>query len=346
MPDGPVGHRERIVYETAQHLRRAGVTGTGLRQVVADAGAPRGSFQHYFPGGKDQLVGRGPRVVRLVGGRRASSGTSPACAARPPAGSSRPWSTTGPRTSRARDFERGCPVAGAVVDCADTNPAVRQAASAALETWRRPITEAVVAMGRTRRRAETLSTLMLCALEGALVLARARRDTAPCASSPASSPRSSTPDPLPPAVRCSRGPQGTRGYIERVRRGPSAVGVAGRAGVAALPAPGVPVPPVAETADALGRPHDDVRQSGRDVLLAARAQVVARGGRPAHGAHGPAPAGIRLLARGAALDPRHVERHVLARVLAGSTTRGHGPSVGVRRRCGSRAPSCGRGSRP
>ncbi len=80
---------------------------------------------------------------------------------------------------RARDFERGCPVAGAVVDCADTNPAVRQAASAALETWRRPITEAVVAMGRTRRRAETLSTLMLCALEGALVLARAQRDTAP-----------------------------------------------------------------------------------------------------------------------------------------------------------------------
>src|SRR4051812_47936012 len=51
------GHRERIVYETAQHLRRAGVGGTGLRQVVADAGAPRGSLQHYFPGGKDQLVG-------------------------------------------------------------------------------------------------------------------------------------------------------------------------------------------------------------------------------------------------------------------------------------------------
>jgi len=34
-------------------------------------------------------------------------------------------------------------------------------------------------MGRTRQRAETLSTLMLCALEGALVLARASHDTAP-----------------------------------------------------------------------------------------------------------------------------------------------------------------------
>ena len=34
-------------------------------------------------------------------------------------------------------------------------------------------------MGRPRRRAEALSTLMLCALEGAIVLARAQRDTAP-----------------------------------------------------------------------------------------------------------------------------------------------------------------------
>ena len=178
MPDGPVGHRERIVYETAQQLRRAGVTATGLRHVVAEAGAPRGSFQHYFPGGKDQLVAEAlewsgswaaERVVRHLSGMRRPSPSRLFTAMVDD------WAAD----LRARDFERGCPVAGAVVDCADTNPAVRQAASAALATWRRPITEAVVAMGRTRRRAETLSTLMLCALEGALVVARAQRDTAP-----------------------------------------------------------------------------------------------------------------------------------------------------------------------
>jgi AcrR family transcriptional regulator len=178
MPDGPDGHRDRIVYETAQQLRRAGVTATGLRQVVAEAGAPRGSLQHYFPGGKDQLVTEAlqwsgswaaDRIGRHLAGMRRPSPSRLFTAMVDD------WDAD----LRGRDFERGCPVAGAVVDCADTNAAVRQAASAALETWRRPITDALVTMGRTRRRAETLSTLMLCALEGAILLTRAQRDTAP-----------------------------------------------------------------------------------------------------------------------------------------------------------------------
>ena len=48
--------RERVVITAVHHLRARGVTGTGLRPLVADAGAPWGSFAHYFPGGKDQVV--------------------------------------------------------------------------------------------------------------------------------------------------------------------------------------------------------------------------------------------------------------------------------------------------
>jgi len=172
------GHRERLVYETAQHLRRAGVGGTGLRQVVADAGAPRGSLQHYFPGGKDQLVGEAlgwagtwaaARVEEHVARMRRPT------PARLFAAIVEDWAAE----LESRDFERGCPVAAAVVDCADTNATVREAAASALQTWQRPITAALVTMGRDPRRAQALSTLMLCALEGAIVLARAQRDTAP-----------------------------------------------------------------------------------------------------------------------------------------------------------------------
>ena len=48
--------RERMVYHAAQLIRMQGVSGTGLREVVDRAQAPRGSLQHYFPGGKEQLV--------------------------------------------------------------------------------------------------------------------------------------------------------------------------------------------------------------------------------------------------------------------------------------------------
>jgi len=172
------GPRQRIVYEAAQHLRRAGVTGTGLRQVVAAADAPRGSLQHYFPGGKDQLVAE---ALEWSGAWAAARVGHHVSRLRPPTPSRlfaavvEDWV----RELEARDFERGCPVAAAVVDCAGSDAAVRQAASAALETWRRPLTDALAQTGRSRRRAETLSTLMLCALEGAILLARAQRDTAP-----------------------------------------------------------------------------------------------------------------------------------------------------------------------
>ena len=172
------GPRERMVYAAAQHLRRTGVSGTGLRQVVTDAEAPRGSLQHYFPGGKDQLVAE---ALDWAGTWAAARVEEHVTRMRRPTPSRLftalvdDWAAD----LEARQFSRGCPVAGAVVDCADTNETVRRAADTALETWRRPITEALVAMGRPRRRAESLSTLMLCALEGAILLSRARLDTTP-----------------------------------------------------------------------------------------------------------------------------------------------------------------------
>ena len=48
--------RDRMVRSAAQLIRRKGVSGTGMREIVIEADAPRGSLQHYFPGGKEELV--------------------------------------------------------------------------------------------------------------------------------------------------------------------------------------------------------------------------------------------------------------------------------------------------
>ena len=45
-----------MVHSAAQLIRRKGVSGTGMREIVIEADAPRGSLQHYFPGGKEELV--------------------------------------------------------------------------------------------------------------------------------------------------------------------------------------------------------------------------------------------------------------------------------------------------
>ncbi len=174
----PYPPRERLVYTAVQHLRGHGIAGTGLRRVVADAQAPWGSLQHYFPGGKDQLITEALTWAGNFAAARVESYV--ASTPRPtPAGLFEHTATAWIDELERRDFSRGCPVVSAVVDGSADNETIRRASSKALETWRRAMVSALLTMDATGERAEELSTLMLCTLEGAIILARARRSTGP-----------------------------------------------------------------------------------------------------------------------------------------------------------------------
>lgn len=169
------GPRERMVFSAAQLIRRDGVASTGMREVAAHAGAPRGSLQHYFPGGKEQLVNE------AVGwaGRYAGNRVARFLAALPeptPSGlfaqMVRQW-TDEYETS---GFAGGCPVAAATVDCAEATVSTREAAAAAFATWTGPVAGALADMGVPEDRAGALATLMISTLEGAILIARAERD--------------------------------------------------------------------------------------------------------------------------------------------------------------------------
>ncbi|WP_067891090.1 TetR/AcrR family transcriptional regulator [Actinomadura chibensis] len=172
------GPRERMVFSAAQLIRRDGVTATGLRDVAQHAGAPRGSLQHYFPGGKEQLVNEAVEWA----GRYASKRVAKFMAgmARPTPGRLfeamvRQWTDE----FRTAGFAKGCPVAAATVDCADSTGSTREATAAAFASWRRPVARELAGMGVPDRRADALATLMIGALEGAILMARAERSVRP-----------------------------------------------------------------------------------------------------------------------------------------------------------------------
>jgi AcrR family transcriptional regulator len=169
------GPRERMVFSAAQLIRRDGVAATGMREVAAHAKAPRGSLQYYFPGGKQQLV---DEAVAWAG-RYAAARVALFLAALPEpspsalfASMARQWTDE----FQTIGFASGCPVAAATVDRAESTESTRTAAADAFATWTEPVALALTDLGVPAQRAPALATLMISALEGAILIARAEHD--------------------------------------------------------------------------------------------------------------------------------------------------------------------------
>ncbi|MFI8534810.1 TetR/AcrR family transcriptional regulator [Streptomyces aquilus] len=169
------GPRERMVFSAAQLIRRDGVASTGMREVAAHAEAPRGSLQHYFPGGKEQLVNEAVAWAGSYAGNRVARFLAALPEPTPGglfAAMVRQWTDEYERVG----FAGGCPVAAATVDCAESTTSTREAAAAAFAAWTGPVARALADLGVPEERTTDLATLMISTLEGALLIARAEQD--------------------------------------------------------------------------------------------------------------------------------------------------------------------------
>lgn len=168
--------RERMVASARQLIQERGVHGVGLRDVVAHAGAPRGSLQHYFPGGKDQLVTEALTQAdstsrRTVRAARAE-GADPVATVRTVLANWR-------EVLVENDYARGCPFAATTVDTSVANPALRAVVSEYAHAWHDDLAAVLENAGLPTPRAASLATLVQASLQGALILARGHRSTAP-----------------------------------------------------------------------------------------------------------------------------------------------------------------------
>jgi len=168
--------RARMVRSAATLLRERGFHGVGLREVVAHSGGPRGSLGRYFPGGKTQLMTEAIDDV-LVGlfaelDRTLLESETFEDAI---AGIVAPWR----QVLLEHDFALGCPLVASVVDAAANNDALRVDLSDRLDRWQAKVADVYVKFGDPPAAAAEHATVLLAALEGALVFARARRDTEP-----------------------------------------------------------------------------------------------------------------------------------------------------------------------
>ncbi|GAA0906814.1 TetR/AcrR family transcriptional regulator [Virgisporangium aurantiacum] len=194
--------RARTVRAAAELISERGVAGTGLRDVVAAAGTPRGSLSHHFPGGKDELVIEAVTWSALKLRERLDAlagGDPPATVAEVLAAMVRWWE----RGMLAVGFNGGCVVAATVVDGTGTD--VRRAAQRAFESWIDPLTDIAEVDGLAPVDARRFAVTVVAAVEGALLLCRSGETLQPLHDV------QSTMLTLAEALKTAPGPRGSRG---------------------------------------------------------------------------------------------------------------------------------------
>lgn len=168
--------RQRMLESTAELLRRRGYHGTGLSEILSEAGAPRGSLYFHFPGGKDELTAE---ALALSGEAwRALLLEAIGTAADPAEAIVRACERLAAELE-ASDFTHGCPIATVALETASTNEALRAVTAAHFQTWERVIAARLVETGMRPEAAAGVATLVLSSVEGAMLLSRAYRDVAP-----------------------------------------------------------------------------------------------------------------------------------------------------------------------
>ncbi|HEV7526184.1 MAG TPA: TetR/AcrR family transcriptional regulator [Acidimicrobiia bacterium] len=170
----PKGTKDRILDATAALFMRYGYTGSGLKQIVADANAPFGSLYHHFPGGKQEL---GVDVIHRSGALYGELVMGVFDAA--------PDILTGVRDCFegaaavlvATDYADACPIETVALEVASSNETLRLATAEVFESWIAAATVRFRAAGLDEPTARTLSISFVNLLEGAFILCRAARTT-------------------------------------------------------------------------------------------------------------------------------------------------------------------------
>ncbi|HEX8631206.1 MAG TPA: TetR/AcrR family transcriptional regulator [Catenuloplanes sp.] len=167
--------RERVLRTAAGLFQRQGYHGTGLNQIVSAGQAPKGSLYFHFPGGKEQIAVEAVAMSAEALGEQLRAALT---AADPRTGLTAVVDLLAAQLT-ASEYLTGCPVAAVAQDAAGASQPIRSACGQAYAAWIDGIAAALRGWGVPVEQSGPLATVILSAVEGALLLARVQHDTAP-----------------------------------------------------------------------------------------------------------------------------------------------------------------------
>ncbi len=151
-----------------------GAAATSMELILQHSGAPRGSVYHHFPKGRTEVIHEAikrlrPAVLELVD-QMDEVGLLAAVD-----GLVDDWR----RRLEATEFRAGCAVVAVAIEWDDDRPELAATAAGVFQAWRATLTLAGRDQGLPDSRAESLASLVVAAIEGAVILCRAERSLDP-----------------------------------------------------------------------------------------------------------------------------------------------------------------------
>jgi TetR/AcrR family transcriptional repressor of lmrAB and yxaGH operons len=169
-------HKDNIVRTAMRLFRRQGYASTGLQQILAESGAPKGSLYHYFPGGKEEL---GKAAVMLAGQLMGEMLSDLVTKHETPAAFVQAYCSVMARWMEESEFRSGCPIATTMLETAPHSPPLTEAGVEILDHWISIIVPVFVRSGLSMHDAKLKSQLLIASMEGALLLARTYQHSSP-----------------------------------------------------------------------------------------------------------------------------------------------------------------------
>jgi TetR/AcrR family transcriptional regulator, lmrAB and yxaGH operons repressor len=168
--------REQIIHKTCELLESQGYHATGLNQIVAESGSPKGSLYYYFPDGKEGLTEEAiDHTGRIVEERIRQNLAE---VADPGAAIERFLNTIADHVE-ASGYRLGGPVTMVAMETVVSSERLSAACSRAYRQWQHAFAERLVASGMPEDEAERIAMMVVASIEGAVILSRTHRSTLP-----------------------------------------------------------------------------------------------------------------------------------------------------------------------